>query len=110
MKSWAYAMAVAATIATSVLPPAGQAADQHRPVCLAAGESREAIQARKMVPPFRAVAEAIRGNPGESVGIRLCRLNAQMVYDIAVLRHDGHLVHILVDAGTGVLMPARAAQ
>ena len=110
MRSWAHAFRVAVAIACGLLPTLGRAAEQRRPACLSQGDTRDVLAGGKTVPPFQAVAAALRGGPGESVGIRLCRVNSAMVYDIAVLRFDGRLVHVLVDAGTGVPMPPREGQ
>lgn len=110
MRCWAHAFLVAVAIACGVLPTSGRAAEQRRPACLSQGDTRDALAGGKTVPPFRAVAAALRGGPGESVGIRLCKMNSAMVYDVAILKLDGRLVHVLVDAGTGVPMPPREGQ
>lgn len=79
-----------------------------RPVpCLSGPETRDAVQTRRIVPPFRAVAEAMREG-GELVAIRICRSpDPPLVYDVAVLRRDGRLVHVIIDAAVGVALPGR---
>ncbi|WP_131115924.1 PepSY domain-containing protein [Lichenihabitans psoromatis] len=107
MTSLVRIMGAALTLGVVGLPHVAQATETRLRTCLSAGETRETLQTMKLLPPYRAVEEAGRGMPGESVGIKLCRLNQQMVYDVTILRHDGHLVHMLVDATNGTLMPPR---
>lgn len=79
----------------------------HSAPCLSGPETREAVQTRRIVPPFRAVAEAMREG-GELVAIRICRSpDPPLIYDVAVLRRDGHLVHVIIDAAVGVALPGR---
>lgn len=89
-------------------PPGPVPPGEPRPVpCLSGPETREAVQTRRIVPPFRAVAEAMREG-GELVAIRICRSpDPPLVYDVAVLRRDGRLVHVIVDAAVGVALPGR---
>ncbi len=96
---------VAVVIVAALCGPA--AAQPAPPFCLSNPDIRDAVQSRKAVPPFRAVAEAMREG-GDLVAIRLCRAaDALLVYDVAVLRLDGRLVHVIVDAAAGRAMPGR---
>jgi uncharacterized membrane protein YkoI len=104
MTSWTRALLLAVAIVAAVAMP-GVAAERRRPVCLSEGESRDAVAARRTIPPFRAVEAALRVDVGELMSIRLCRDEAAMVYDVGVLNRDGRLVHILVDAGSGAVVP-----
>lgn len=96
---------VTVVLAASLFGPA--TAQPAPPLCLSNPDIRDAVQTRKAVPPFRAVAEAMREG-GDLVAIRLCRAaDAMLVYDVAVLRLDGRLVHVIVDAAAGRAMPGR---
>lgn len=35
------------------------------------------------------------------IGVKLCRWREDLVYELSLLRHDGHIIHISVDAKTG---------
>lgn len=102
MKRWARAT-VAAVVLGAAAPCQGAAA--HLQTCLSPGETRDTLQSQKLVQPFRAMAEAARVSGGDSISIRLCRLDAQMVYDVVTLRRDGRLIHLLVDASNGAALP-----
>lgn len=101
-------LVVAAFVAAG-LAPAAVAAERHAP-CLGEEEARQAMLARKLIAPVRAVEAALRNAPGESIGIRLCREDAAMVYDVMILRHDGRLIHVHVDAASGSLAPLPAGR
>ncbi len=102
MKCWARSI-VAAVLLGAAAPCQGT--DARLQTCLSPGETRDTLQSQKLVQPFRAMAEAARVSGGDSVSIRLCRFNAQMVYDVVTLRRDGRLIHLLVDAGSGTALP-----
>ncbi len=75
--------------------------------CLSNPETRDAVQSHRVMPPFRAVASAMHDG-GDLVGIRLCRMSEPpLVYDVAVLRRDGRLVHVIVDGATGLALSER---
>ena len=108
MTCWRALQMAAAILAGSGLQ--GGAAERRRPVCLSEAETRLAVEQRKMIPPVRAVEAAQKVDAGESVSMRLCHDDATMIYDIAILRPDGRLVHVLIDAGTGGLAAPRPAK
>ena len=101
---------VAATLVMMVQDapvPQGLFQGPRPPNCLLNPEIRDVMQSRQAVPPFRAVAEAMREG-GDLVAIRLCRSpDPQLVYDVSVLRLDGRLVHVIIDASTGRTVPNR---
>ncbi len=107
MKCWACALAVVIIAAVGLSSP-GRAGEPRLKTCLSPGETRDTMQAQKLVQPYRAIMEASRGGNGESIAIKLCRLNALMVYQVTMLRHDGRLVYMLVDASNGSLLPPHA--
>ncbi len=71
------------------------------PQCFSTAQTRENIIAHKLADPFESMQTAARTAQGDPIGARLCRIDEQFVYEISLLRRDGHLVKILVDAVTG---------
>jgi hypothetical protein len=70
-------------------------------VCFTPAETREMVAERGLADPLRAL-KPDRLDGGEALRARLCRLNAdQFIYDIAVLRRDGRIVHVYMNAQTG---------
>ena len=37
----------------------------------------------------------------EAMGVKLCRWSEELVYELSLLRRDGHVIHVLIDAKTG---------
>lgn len=70
--------------------------------CMSTNQAREVLIQQKLIAPFRALGEAARTGQGEAVGLQLCRLGDEFVYDITLLRRDGRVVHALVNARSGV--------
>lgn len=101
MKSWARATLGAIVLSVAGWPAIGRPAEGRLQSCLTFGETRETLVQQKLVAPFRAIAVASAGSPGESVGIKLCRWESRMVYEVAMLQPDGRLVYRLVDASNG---------
>ena len=79
--------------------------------CMTTTQARDILIDQKLIAPFRALGEGARSAQGDAVGLQLCRLTDQFVYDVTVLRRDGRVVHALVDARTGQPMaPGRPAK
>jgi hypothetical protein len=69
-------------------------------VCFSPAETREKIAAHRLAEPFRALRPGRL--QGEALRARLCRWKSdQFVYEIAVLRRDGRIVHIYMNAQNG---------
>lgn len=69
--------------------------------CLSQSETREIVAARKLSPPFSALRTAAAHGRGETIGVRLCRFNEELMYEVTVLRRDGRVVKVVVDAVSG---------
>lgn len=69
-------------------------------VCFNSAESREKILSNKLTEPFQALR---RGRlQGDALRARLCRWKPdEFVYEISVLRRDGRIVHIYMNAQNG---------
>ena len=81
-----------------------------RPACLPPSEAREEIKARHFLEPFAVLRSAAAQFKAEALSAKLCRLGDEFVYEIALLRRDGRLVHAVMNAATGKLIGARNAR
>lgn len=70
-------------------------------VCFSTAEAREKISAHGLHEPFRVMRTAASRLQAQAIGVKLCRQQDNLVYELSLLRHDGRLLHISVDAKTG---------
>jgi hypothetical protein len=102
--------AALAVLGMTLVPAAPlRAAPERVHGCMPPAQAREIMIDQKFVAPFRAVAEANRAGNGETVGLQLCQFGEAYVYDVTLLRHDGHVSHTLVDAHSGAVVPGARA-
>lgn len=81
-----------------------------RPQCFSIAQTRAEIEAHRLVDPFVSMRNiAIYAN-GEPLGARLCRHGEVFIYEINVLRHDGRIVKVLVDAVSGQPQPGQTGK
>ena len=78
-----------------------------RPVCLNGSETREEISAHRLLQPFAVLKSAATIAKAEALSAKLCKLGDDFVYEIALLHHDGRLVHLVMNATTGKVINAR---
>lgn len=72
----------------------------HGRTCFSQTETREKIAQRRLADPIGAM-RAGRAE-GEALRTRLCRWTPdELVYEVLVLRHDGHVVHLYMNAQSG---------
>jgi len=93
-----------ALYAAPVAPPLLSAeAPAARPAfsCVAAAEARAAIVRHKLADPSSALRAMARRAQAEPLRSRLCRMEEQFVYEMALLRRDGKVVRVYVDAQDG---------
>jgi len=76
-------------------------------VCFSTAETREKILAHGLSEPFRAMRSAASRSQAEAIGVKLCRWSEELVYEINLLRRDGHVIHVFVNAKTGQVMGPR---
>lgn len=85
--------------------PHGEAArrpePQHIRTCFNSAETREKITSRRLSEPFRLLRGAAGRAQGEALRAKLCRWNDDYVYEIALLRRDGHIIHVYLNATSG---------
>lgn len=96
---WKIAL-MAAAAALSPAPRAG-AADSPGLTCFPTAETRQLIVERRLADPFATMLTESVAAHGEPIGARLCRANGELVYEINLLRRDGRVVRVYVDAATG---------
>jgi uncharacterized membrane protein YkoI len=94
-----WALFAAAALAT----PAAVQGDARR-VCLSPAETRESVALHQLREPMNLLREAAVQTRAEPLGARLCRWNEQFVYEMSLLRRDGRVVRVFVDAASGARM------
>lgn len=70
-------------------------------VCYTTAETREKILAHGLFEPFHALRSAANKLQAQAIGVKLCRWREELVYELSLLRRDGHIVRLSVDAKTG---------
>lgn len=81
-----------------------------RPVCLSGSETREEIAAHRLLQPFAVLKSAAAIVKAEALSAKLCKLGEDFVYEIALLHHDGRLVHLMMNATTGKVVNPHSAR
>lgn len=94
----------AALFAAAVLATAPARADG--PACMSPAEARAAVlQGRAL--RFSAVKRSVESTiAGEILRARLCEIDGHLSYSLTVLKRDGQVVSVLVDAVSGTRGPA----
>jgi uncharacterized membrane protein YkoI len=70
-------------------------------VCFSTAESREKIEAHRLPEPFQLMRTLSSRLHAEAVGVKLCRSRERLIYELSLLRHDGHIIHVSIDAESG---------
>ena len=78
--------------------------------CLKPADARDELKERHFLEPFVVLRSAAREVKAEALSAKLCHFGDDWVYSIALLHRDGRYVHILMDAVTGRILPARARE
>jgi uncharacterized membrane protein YkoI len=71
-------------------------------VCFSTAETREKILAHGLFEPFRAMRSAASRSQAEAIGVKLCRWSEELVYEMSLLRRDGRVIRVFVNAKTGL--------
>ena len=69
--------------------------------CFSTAQTREKIIAEKLSDPFVSMRAAKERVKGDALNARLCQKGAIFIYEISLVRQDGHVVKLLYDAATG---------
>jgi hypothetical protein len=103
-RCWRRALTVAALAATGAFlrsPAIGAEEAPARLQCFTMAQARSKMGAQKLADPFRCMRDVALRLQGEPLGARLCQLGEELIYEISLLRRDGRIVKILVDAFSG---------
>lgn len=98
-----------ALLAATLTSPAAAQGDARR-TCFSAADTRDSVAAHHLREPMTLLREAAAQNRAEPLGARLCRWNEQFVYEMSLLRRDGRVLRVFVDAASGARMSARERQ
>lgn len=83
---------------------ASRAEPMRQRICYSTAETRDKILSLGLFEPFRLMRNAATKMEAEAIGARLCRSSDDLVYEISLLRHDGRVLHISIDAKTGKIV------
>ena len=85
----------------------------HDRVCmtaLTAAQAREMIAQHKLAEPFRLMKAAAHRFQAEAIGVKLCRRKDEYIYVISLLRRDGRVIHVFLNALSGKIVRATNAK
>jgi uncharacterized membrane protein YkoI len=85
---------------------ASRAEPARQRTCYSTAETRDKIVSLGLFEPFHLMRAAATKMQAEAIGARLCRWSEDLVYEISLLRHDGRVLHISIDAKTGKIVGA----
>lgn len=69
--------------------------------CYSPAETLDAIAANRLVKPGEALSAAAASTKAEALNARLCQWDGRFIYEITLLRSDGKVLRVTVDAATG---------
>jgi hypothetical protein len=74
--------------------------------CYKPGETRERIAGQKLHEPFELMRKASGIAHAEALAVKLCHWNDIDIYEITLLRPDGRVIHVFMNAATGAVVGA----
>lgn len=101
------ALALAAALLASGVG-AAQSPPQRRQ-CLSPAETLTVIAENSLARPRDTLSRAASEAGAEPLGARLCRWDEDFVYEITLLRSDGRVLRVFVDATSGKVVGSPAA-
>ncbi|HEU0150804.1 MAG TPA: hypothetical protein VFR21_28500 [Bradyrhizobium sp.] len=75
--------------------------------CFSTDQTREEIESARLVQPFVLMRRAAGDLHAEAIDGRLCRWNNELIYEISLLRRDGHIVRVHFNAANGKAVERR---
>lgn len=96
-----FALMCGACGVTSAAEPAREHA------CFSTAQTREKIGLHKLAEPFRVMKNAATHFQAEAIGVKLCRWGEELIYEISLLRRDGHVIHAFVNASSGQVVATK---
>ena len=97
-------VALSASLVTPVATPASARA------CLSPTETRESVATHQLREPMVLLRDAARETRADPLNARLCLWDEKYVYEMSLLRRDGRVLRIFVDATSGTKLPPRDKQ
>ncbi len=97
---------LALAVMLAICTPALSAGRPHERACLTAAQARETIALHKLAEPFRLMIIAARRFQAEAIGVKLCRRKDEFIYEISLLRRDGRVIHVFMNAVSGKIIRA----
>ena len=89
-------------------PALGAEAAKPAPACLSPADTRAVLSQNKFTDPAAALRSAAAVAHAEPLRSRLCRWNEDFVYEITLLRRDGKVMRVFINAEDGSLANVRA--
>jgi hypothetical protein len=75
-------------------------------LCYSPAETRERVVALNLREPFALMRKASAYTHAEALSGRLCRWGELDIYEITLLRPDGRVIHLFMNAATGAVVGA----
>lgn len=94
---------------SAVWTPSLGAVRTHERVCTAAlttAQAREMIALHRLAEPFHLMKTAAHRFQAEAIGVKLCRRKDEYIYVISLLRRDGRVIHVFLNALSGKIVRA----
>jgi uncharacterized membrane protein YkoI len=76
-------------------------------VCFSMAETREKILAHGVFEPFRVMRDVASRSQAEAIGVKLCHWSEDLVYEMSLLRRDGRVIQVFVNAKTGQVISSK---
>lgn len=78
--------------------------------CFPTAETRHLIADRRLADPFATMQAASAAAQAEPIAAKLCRDREELVYEVSVLRRDGRVMRIYLDATNGQPHPGHKSR
>ena len=89
------------TTANFSLSGAALAETQPDRVCFSTAESREKIHAHRLFEPFQLMRAVGSRLHADAIAVKLCSWHENLIYELSLLRHDGRIIYVFVNAENG---------
>jgi hypothetical protein len=88
------------------LPPEGHAKEGSPGLeCFSVAQTRQKIAQHRLAEPFPLMRAESSANQADALSTRLCRIGELFLYEINLLRRDGRVIRVFVDAASGKPSP-----
>lgn len=76
--------------------------------CMNAAQTREAVAEHKLIPPMRAARNIEKSTRAEPLQSRLCQSHEAFIYELTLLRRDGKVIRLFINAANGAVLKRKA--